>query len=311
MRYTSPGYDQGPFDPARGKYWMPVDQYTGGIEHATMHLMYTRFFTKACRDIGILDHDEPMLRLFNQGIILGEDNEKMSKSRGNVVNPDDYVESMGADTTRAYLMFIGPWDAGGPWSSRGIEGVHRFLYRVWDVATGKVESFTKQPTEKEIAALRRATHKTIRKVTDDIEAFRFNTTLAALMEFNNYLTKAKQTPVVQTDAWDEAVRTLILLLAPICPHIAEELWERMGGPYSVHNQPWPEWDEDAAADEVFTLVVQVNGKLRDRLSVPVGIGEEEARELALASPKVRRHIAKKQVANIVFVPDQLVNVVLK
>jgi leucyl-tRNA synthetase len=290
---------------------MPVDQYTGGIEHATMHLMYTRFFTKACRDVGILNHDEPMLRLFNQGIILGEDNEKMSKSRGNVVCPDDYVESMGADTTRAYLMFIGPWDAGGPWNSRGIEGVHRFLYRVWDVVTSEPGSFSKQPIAKEIAALRRATHKTIRKVTDDMEAFRFNTLLAALMEFNNYLMKAKQTPVVRSDAWDEAVRTLILLLAPICPHIAEELWERTGGPYSVHNQPWPDWDEDAAADEVITLVVQVNGKLRDRMSVPVGISEEAATELALASPKVQRHIAEKRVAKIVFVPDQLVNVVVR
>ncbi|KPL20749.1 MAG: hypothetical protein AMJ93_11165 [Anaerolineae bacterium SM23_84] len=228
-----------------------------------------------------------------------------------MVNPDDFVRSMGADTTRAYLMFIGPWDAGGPWSSRGIEGVYRFLHRAWDVVTAKPGSFAEQPTDKEIATLRRITHKTIRKVTDDMEAFRFNTMIAALMEFNNYLLKAKQTPVVQSDAWREAVRTLILLLAPSAPHLAEELWQRIGEPYSVHNQPWPQWDEAAAADEVVTLVVQVNGKVRDRLSVPVGISEEQAQELALGSPKVQRHTANKSVVKIVYVPEQVINIVVK
>jgi leucyl-tRNA synthetase len=310
MRYTSPGYDKGPIDPERAKYWLPVDQYTGGIEHATMHLLYTRFFTKACRDIGILDHDEPMLRLFNQGIILGEDNEKMSKSRGNVVNPDDFVESMGADTTRAYLMFIGPWEAGGPWSSRGIEGVYRFVHRVWDVVTGERQSFDEQPADKAVRALRRITHKTIHKVTEDMEGFRFNTMIAALMEFNNYLVKAKETPVVQSDAWREAIRALILLLAPAMPHLSEELWQRIGEPYSVHNQPWPEWDEEIAADEIVTLVVQVNGRVRDRLSVPAGTSEEQARQLALASPKVQRYTSRKTVRDIIYVPDQIINVVV-
>jgi len=310
MRYTSPGYDKGPIDPQRAKYWLPVDQYTGGIEHATMHLLYTRFFTKACRDIGILDHDEPMLRLFNQGIILGEDNEKMSKSRGNVVNPDDFVQSMGADTTRAYLMFIGPWDAGGPWSSRGIEGVYRFVHRVWEVVTGEPQTFDEQPDAKDVRALRRLTHKTIRKATEDMEGFRFNTMVAALMEFNNYLVKAKETPVVQSEAWREAISTLILLLAPTMPHLSEELWQRIGEPYSVHQQAWPEWDEEVAADEIVTLVVQVNGKVRDRLSVPAGTSEEDARELALASPKVQRHTSGKAVRDIIYVSDQLINVVV-
>ncbi len=311
MRYTSPGYDKGPIDPARYQYWRPVDQYTGGIEHATMHLLYTRFFTKACRDIGIVDHDEPMLRLFNQGIILGEDNEKMSKSRGNVVNPDDFVQSMGADTTRAYLMFIGPWDAGGPWSSHGIEGVYRFFHRAWDVVLAKPKPSAKQASASEVAALRRITHKTIRKVTDDMEAFHFNTMIAALMEFNNYLVKARQTPVAHTDAWREAVRTLILLLAPTAPHLAEELWQRVGETYSVHTQPWPEWDEEAAADEMATLVVQVNGKVRDRLAVAVGTSEEEARDLALGSSKVQRHTAKKNVVKVIYVPDEVINIVVK
>ena len=308
MRYTSPGYDQGPFDPAKYRYWMPVDQYTGGIEHATMHLLYTRFFTKACRDIGIVHHDEPMLRLFNQGIILGEDNEKMSKSRGNVVNPDDYVETLGADTTRTYLMFIGPWDAGGPWNSRGIEGVHRFLQRVWGLITVKPKRFSEPAGDADIAALRRLTHKTIGKVTEDIEAFRFNTMIAALMEFNNALLKAKDTPVVQSAAWPEATHALILMLAPIAPHLAEELWERIGQPYSVHQQSWPKWDEAAAADEVITLVVQVNGKVRDHLSAPVGISEDEAREMAFASANVQRHIADKSIVTAIYVPDKLLNI---
>jgi len=310
MRYTSPGYDQGPVDPERAEYWLPVDQYTGGIEHATMHLMYTRFFTKACRDIGILRHDEPMLRLFNQGLILGEDGEKMSKSRGNVVNPDDYVQSLGADTVRAYLMFLGPWEAGGPWSSRGIEGVHRFLRRVWDVVTAEPKPAAGQATDAEIAALRRITHKTIRKVTDDLESFAFNTMVAALMEYNNYLVKAKQTPVVQTDAWRESIRALIQLLAPATPHIAEELWQRIGGPYSVHDQSWPEWDKSASADETVTLVVQVNGKVRGRLQVRAGIAEKDAAELALASPGVQRHTAHKKVIRIIYVPDKLISIVV-
>jgi leucyl-tRNA synthetase len=311
MRYTSPGHHQGPMDPAGARYWLPVDQYTGGIEHATMHLLYTRFFTKACRDIGILSHDEPMLRLFNQGIILGEDNEKMSKSRGNVVNPDDYVSTLGADTTRAYLMFIGPWDAGGPWNSHGIEGAHRFMQRVWDVITAPARAFSEPPSDQEVAALRRITHKTIRRATDDIEAFRFNTMIAALMEFNNYLLKAKVTPVIKTDAWREAVRALLLMLAPIAPHLSEELWERSGEPYSVHQQLWPQWDEAASADEALTVVLQVNGKVRDHLSIPVGLGEEQVRELAMSSSKVQRFIGGQSIIKIIYVPGKLLNVVAK
>lgn len=311
MRYTSPGYDKGPIDPARAQYWLPVDQYTGGIEHATMHLLYTRFFTKACRDCGILEQDEPMLRLFNQGMILGEDNEKMSKSRGNVVNPDDYVGTLGADTTRAYLMFIGPWEAGGPWSTRGIEGVHRFMQRVWSVVTTESRPVVGEASAQDVAALRRTTHKTIRRVTDDMEAFSFNTMLAALMEFNNYLMKAKETPVVRSAAWQEAIRTLILLLAPAAPHLSEELWQRIGGPYSVHNQAWPAYDAAAAADETITLVVQVNGKVRDHLSVPAGMGEKEVQDRAMRSPRLWQHVAGKSVVKVIYVPDKLLNIVVR
>ena len=311
MRYTSPGYDKGPIDPARAQYWLPVDQYTGGIEHAVMHLLYTRFFTKACRDIGILDHDEPMLRLFNQGIILGEDGEKMSKSRGNVVNPDELVSSLGADTIRTYLMFIGPWDAGGPWNTHGIEGAHRFLQRVWDLVVTPPKSAAGLPADGDVAALRRITHKTIRRVTDDIEAFRFNTMIAGLMEFNNYLVKARETPVVNSEAWSEAIHNLLLMLAPIAPHLTEELWERLGKTYSIHQQHWPEWDEGAAADESLTVVLQVNGKVRDRISIPVDMDEAQVRQLAMSSPKVQRFVGSQSIVKVVYVPGKLLNVVAK
>jgi leucyl-tRNA synthetase len=305
--------DDTPWDPEKGRYWLPQDQYTGGIEHATMHLLYTRFFTKAMRDMGLVDFDEPMLRLYNQGIILGEDGFKMSKSRGNVVSPDEVIAQYGADSVRAYLMFIGPWDEGGPWNRQGIEGVWRFLNQVWylvleepreDIPAG----FDLERAERD---LRRITHQTIRDVTERIESFRFNTMLSKMMEFNNYLAKAKGTPIYGTEAWDEAIRTLILMLAPSCPHIAEEMWTRIGGEYSVHQQAWPEWSEELAADEVITLVVQVNGKVRDRLEVPVGISEERAKEMALDSPSAQRHTAGKEVVKVIYVQGRLVNIVVK
>ena len=310
--YVSPYY-QGdvPFDPEKGRYWLPVDQYTGGIEHATMHLMYTRFFTKAMRDLGLVDFDEPMLRLFTQGIILGEDNEKMSKSRGNVVNPDDYVSTLGADSVRAFLMFIGPWELGGSWSSTGIEGVHRFINRIWSVVMETREHAAGAASEQEIADLRRLTHQTIARATDDIEAFKFNTMLAALMAFNNYLLKAKDTGVYGTEAWDEAVRALVLMIAPVMPHVAEELWESLGGAYSVHDQAWPLSDPELAADEVITLVVQVNGKVRARIDLPADIGETEAREAAMAHENVGRYIEGKRVVKQVYVPGRLLNIVVR
>jgi leucyl-tRNA synthetase len=308
--YVSPYYEGDvPFDPHKGEYWLPVDQYTGGIEHATMHLLYTRFFTKVMRDMGLVDFDEPMLRLFTQGIILGEDGEKMSKSRGNVVNPDDYVSTLGADSVRAFLMFIGPWDMGGSWSSTGIEGVHRFINRVWNLIVAPRSEPGKAPSEEKIEELQRMTHKTIRTVTEDIEAFKFNTALASLMKYNNYLLKAKRTPVHGTEAWEEAMRSLVLMIAPLMPHVSEELWERLGEPYSVHTQPWPMYDEDLAADEIITLVVQVDGRLRARLDVPADVTEEAAREAALADDNVQRHLEGEEVERMIYVPGRLVNFV--
>jgi leucyl-tRNA synthetase len=318
--YLSPYYKEGetmhadsmPVDPEEMDYWAPVDVYTGGIEHATMHLIYTRFFTKAMRDMGVVDFDEPMTVLRNQGIILGEDGEKMSKSRGNVIAPDDLVKQYGADTVRGYLMFGWRWDQGGPWDSQGIEGVVRWLQRVWNLVldTPPAPPPPAGGTEEGMADLRRWTHKTIKRVTDDMEAFTFNTIIAGLMEFTNALQKAKGAAVYGTEAWEEAVETLLLLLAPCCPHIAEELWVRTGRPYSIHQQSWPEFNADLAAEEIITLIVQINGKVRARIEVPADIGGEEAKATALADENVQRHIAGKKVRKIIYVPGRLVNVVV-
>ncbi|MBD0354347.1 MAG: leucine--tRNA ligase, partial [Rubrobacteraceae bacterium] len=224
-RYLSPHYDEGPFDPERGEKWLPVDQYTGGIEHAVMHLLYTRFFTKVMRDLGLVSFDEPMLRLFNQGIILGPDGEKMSKSRGNVVNPQDFVDRYGSDALRCFLMFIGPWDQGGPWDGRGIEGVSRWLRRALSLV-GESDPSGAEADPKE---LDRRTNRTIKKVTEDLEAFRFNTAIAALMEHTNYLLAIKGE--VGEGQWNAALRTFVTVLAPFAPHHAEEMWAAMGEPY--------------------------------------------------------------------------------
>ncbi len=308
--------DSMPFDPEKGKYWLPVDVYTGGIEHATMHLIYTRFFTKVMRDLGLVDFDEPMLMLRNQGIILGEDGEKMSKSRGNVIAPDELVERYGADTVRGYLMFGWRWELGGPWDSQGIEGVVRFLERVWNCIlegrkAGSMEAGSTSGLSELERNLRRQVHQSIRKATEDMENFAFNTYIANLMELNNAMLKAKETPIYGTEAWEEAVEALLLLLAPACPHIAEELWTRTGRPYSIHQQAWPVWDPEIAAEEVITLVVQVNSKVRDRLQVPADISEEQAKELALHSAGAQRHTAGKTVRKVIYVPGRLVNIVAK
>jgi leucyl-tRNA synthetase len=310
-RYLSPDYHEAPWDPAEGRYWLPVDQYTGGIEHATMHLMYTRFFTMALRDIGIVDFDEPMLRLYNQGMVLGEDGEKMSKSRGNVIAPDDLVRTYGADTVRTYLMFFARWEQGGAWDSQGIKGPSRFLEDVWNLVIDKGESGTDEgPSAEHVRALRRKTHQTIRKVTEDLESFSFNTAIAALMELRNTLQDARKTALYGTNAWNEAIESLLILLCPIAPHITEELWSRQGRPHSIHLQSWPEWDKEIAAEEMLTLIVQVNGKLRDRLQVPVSITEEKARELALASERIQRHIGDNEPRKVIYVPGKLVNIVV-
>ena len=311
FRYTSPHYEEGPFDPKTIEDWMPVDQYTGGAEHAVMHLLYSRFFTKALRDMGLVSFDEPFLRLFSQGVILGEDHEKMSKSRGNVVNPDEVVEQMGADAVRCFLMFIGPWDQGGPWSDVGINGIARWLNRVWTLVERDPSSLDVGKADQQaVRDTVRLQHQTVRKCYTDLDRFKFNTAIASLMEFANHLSKVWAEASVDAATWRECVKNFLLMLAPIAPHIAEELWERTGHEYSIHQQLFPEWDEQLAAEDTITLVVQVNGKVRDRIEVPVDIDQSAAQELALSSPKVKPYIEGKTVNKAIYVPGRLVNVVV-
>ena len=310
LRYVSPDFGDGPFDPARVGSWNPVDQYTGGAEHAVMHLLYARFFTKVVRDLGLIDFGEPFLRLFNQGTVLSG-HMKMSKSRGNVIAPDEYVHDLGADVVRLYLMFMGPWEGGGDWSDSGINGVARWVNRLWDLCLRDTGALPEADAASDRAVTRK-THQTVRAVIEGLERFKYNTAIAAMMELTNEMSPAYDAGTVSRAAWNEAVESLVLLLAPMGPHLAEELWERTGHAYSVHNQPLPEWDEALAAIEEATLVVQVNGKVRDRIAVPASISEGDAREAALTSQKVLAYTDGKPVAKIVFVPGRyLVSVVVK
>lgn len=311
LRYCSPRYDGGPFAPQAATDWMPVRQYTGGAEHAVMHLLYSRFFIKALRDMDMLNIDEPFLRLFNQGVILGQDHEKMSKSRGNVVNPDDVIDQVGADAVRCFLMFIGPWDQGGPWSDEGINGVVRWLNRVWTVVEQDAVLLDQAPSDPvTVRQTQRVLHQTIRKCYQELDRFKFNTAIAALMELLNHLNKVRNDRSVDSSIWQECVEKFLLMLAPMAPHVAEEMWERTGHAYSIHQQLFPTWDDELAAEEEITLVVQVNGKVRDRIPVPAGIAEADARELALGSQRVQSHIDGKTLKNVVYVPGRLVNVVV-
>jgi leucyl-tRNA synthetase len=236
----------------------------------------------------------------------------MSKSRGNVVTPDEYVMKLGSDTVRAYLMFVGPWDLGGGWDDSGISGIWRWLNRVWNLVLEGQKSEALPPIDNTVLTeMRHRTHKTIKKASEDLEKFRFNTMIAALMEFTNYLAKVKEERSIAHAAWKESIDTLLLLLAPSVPHIAEELWEWTGHSYSIHNQSFPSWDEKLVAEEQVILVIQVNGKLRDRVEVPVSITEAEGRELALSRERVQAHLSGKEIKDIIYVPGRLVNIVVK
>ena len=311
LRYCSPHDDQAAWDRAQVDAWMPMDLYTGGAEHGVMHLLYYRFFTKALRDMGLLGFDEPTLKLRNQGQILGADHNRMSKSRGNVQAPDDLVDRYGSDTVRAFLMFIGPWDQGGPWSSSGIEGIHRWLGRVWGTALPVTDGGSAADAEGQelTRALRRLTHVTIDAVTTDYGEFHFNTAIARLMELTNAIVRERKAGLAGGPAYTEAVDTLVLLLAPLAPHIAEELWERRGHDYSVHQAAWPIADPALAAAETIELPVQVDGKLRDRLVVTPDTPQEEIERMALDSPHVQRYLAGRAPLRVVQIAGRLVNVV--
>ncbi len=310
LRYLSPWYTEGPFDDKEYNYWMPVDTYTGGIEHATMHLIYTRFFHKALRDMGITEGAEPMVQLRNQGMVLGEDNEKMSKSRGNVIAPDVLVQRYGADTVRAYLMFFARWDMGGPWDSNGIEGSVRWVRRVWSLFTD--DSKGGSPSPQTLKALRRKVHQTLKRVTRDFEQFEFNTIISSLMELLNELYKAREAGAAgpASREWAEAQEIYLKMMAPVTPHVAEELWAALGKPYSIHTQAWPKVDEAAAKEDEIIIPVQINGKVRDRITVPAEADDETVKAAALAAEGVVKALEGKQPKKVIVVKGKLVSVVV-
>jgi leucyl-tRNA synthetase len=310
MRYADPHNSEAAVGREAADTWLPVTQYTGGSEHATMHLLYARFFYKAARDLGLVPGDEPFTRYFSQGQILGPDGRRMSKSRGNVVAPDDQIDRWGVDTFRAYLMFLGPWEQGGPYDVDGIVGVSRWLNRLWNVVSDPpvlVDDAGSDATRD----LRRVSHSTLQRVTDDLGRYRLNTMVAALMEMTNHLQRARDAGTADRAVWNEAVELLLLMLAPACPHVAEELWSRGGRPYSVHSQRWPEADATLATADTVEIAVQVNGRVRERLAVPVDADEASVRALAEESPRVAEQLAGNDIVRVVFVPGRLLNFVVR
>jgi leucyl-tRNA synthetase len=298
-------------------YWAPTDLYVGGAEHAVMHLLYARFWTKVMHDEGLVPFDEPFPRLLNQGMVHAEDGTKMSKSKGNVITPDSVVERYGADTLRTYELFMAPFDQPVTWSDQDIKGVNRFLSRIWRLALEAGELAALDDADIDPAALEPAQlalfkeiHRTAARVTADMDRLAFNTGIAAMMELLNKMYLHHEAHGMDR-VLAQAVRMLTLLTAPMAPHMSEEIWERAGGGYSIHQQPWPSFREGMLQRETFQLVVQVNGKKRDAIDVPVDIEADQAKEQALASDKVKPHLEGKQVVKAIYVPGRLVNVVVR
>ncbi|MFQ3619515.1 MAG: class I tRNA ligase family protein, partial [Spirochaetales bacterium] len=279
------------------EYWMPVNLYVGGAEHAVLHLLYARFWHKVLYEIGVVNTPEPFMRLVNQGMILGEDGQKMSKSLGNVINPDDIIREYGADSMRVYEMFMGPLQVTKPWSTHGLIGVHRFLDRIWRLSERPLSN---APLDRN---LERSLHKTIKKVALDTEKLEFNTAISQMMIFVNELFKLNPLP---RKAWEP----FVLLLAPYAPHLAEELWEKIGHSPSVSKVPFPTWVEELAKDEEVTIVIQINGKVRAKVQASAGLPEEELKHLALNQERIRELINGKTPQKVIAVPDKLVNIVL-
>jgi leucyl-tRNA synthetase len=319
LRFCDPNNDQRFVGEQAERYWMGgeklggVDLYVGGTEHAVLHLLYARFWQKVLFDLGYVSKPEPFQRLVNQGIILGEDNQKMSKSRGNIVNPDDVIDQYGADAFRCYEMFMGPLEQMKPWSMRGVEGVSRFLARVWRlfmsenqggdwVLSGKVKEIDPNKAQQKV------THATIKKVTEDIESFSFNTAISQMMIFVNAFTGAETIPLSST-------RAFLVLLSPFAPHIASELWESLNASFTdargdITEQPWPGYDERLLVEDEAEIVLQINGKVRDRMKISILATNEEMKAAALSNPKIKERIAQKAVRNVIVVPKKLVNVVV-
>lgn len=304
LRYPSASEHNEPFTAEATSYWMPVDMYVGGAEHAVLHLLYARFITKALRDLGHLSFDEPFTRLRNQGMILGEDGEKMSKSRGNVVNPDEVIELHGADTLRMYEMFMGPFEQSKPWSTGSIIGIRRFLDKTWKLCTKENRTSGEQPANSSINKL---LHKTIKKVTEDITSFNFNTAISSLMILLNELQDLVQSGQSLTPKTRD---TFLTLLSPFAPHIAEELWELSGHDTIIAHAQWPTYDSSLIVDAVIQLVVQINGKMRDSFEIDATLSEDQIRDLALARDMVKKWVEGKEIKKTIVIGKKLVNIVI-
>lgn len=309
LRFTSPRCETAPFDKKEAAYWMVVDQYIGGIEHAVLHLLYSRFFTKFFQQIGLVEKDEPFDRLLTQGMVL-KDGEVMSKSKGNIVDPDSIIKKYGADTLRLYILFAGPPEAEMEWSDKGIEGSYRFLNRVWRLVdkgrgqgTKDKDLGTQQTTE-----LQRKTHETIRRVTEDIERFQFNTAISAIMELVNAVYGLESG--VAGKVAQEAIKTIVVLLSPFAPHICEEMWEMLGNDPGILKVPWPEYNPEFLKKKEVVIVVQINGRVRARLNMPAGMDEAKLKETVLSDKTVKNWTQDKTLRNFVVVPDKLVNIVV-
>jgi leucyl-tRNA synthetase len=302
LRFIDPTNAQRLVDPEKERYWMPVDLYIGGSEHAVLHLLYARFWHKVLFDIGVVSAPEPFKKLVHQGIVLGEDNQKMSKSRGNVVNPDEMMDQFGADAVRLYEMFMGPLEAMKPWSTRGVEGVTRFLERVWRLMVNEEGNITSAvvmnaPNLDQLRLL----HQTIKKVTEDIETLRFNTAISQMMVFTNELTKIDQRPRTLLEPF-------VLILSPFAPHLAEELWQKLGGQTSISQQPWPGFDPALTVSDRLTIPIQVNGKLRGKIEVGVDTSREEVERLARG--QIGEWIQGKTPQKVIYVEKKLINFVV-
>jgi leucyl-tRNA synthetase len=303
LRYASPA-DPSALISEKGKRWLPVDMYVGGVEHAILHLLYARFFTMVLRDVGVIDFDEPFTRLFNQGMITREGKngrvEKMSKSKGNVVNPDDLVASHGCDSLRLYELFVGPPEADAVWNDDGIDGVHRFLKRSWRWVTEANGEWNDRPS----ARMRTERHALVKKVTERLESFRLNTVVSAMMEFINAVGALDERPDLET------VETFLVVISPFAPHFAEELWERTGHGPSIFEKTWPTWDEAALESTTVVVAVQVNGKVRGTLEIETGSAQERVLEAARSDQQISRHIDGKTLRKVIFVPDKILNIVV-
>ena len=304
LRYIDPDNEKMIADPEKLKHWLPVDLYIGGVEHAVLHLLYARFWHKVLYDLGVVPTKEPFQKLYNQGMILGEGNEKMSKSKGNVINPDDIVSSHGADTLRLYEMFMGPLDAAIAWSENGLDGSRRFLDRVWRLIVTEDGTLNNKIVDSNDKSLDKVYNQTVKKVTEDFNALSFNTAISQLMVFINDCYKANE-------IYKPYIEGFVKMLAPIAPHIGEELWSKLGHNETITYQPWPTFDESLLVDEEVEIVVQVNGKVRAKLNIPKDLSKEEMQDLALVNDNVKASIEGKEIKKVIAVPQKLVNIVAK